>query len=234
MKMEKTSNEKSSYMKTISYYGLSLNCSRRPTINDSKIGGFPYWDNTKEYPTDEKGMPMKLLCQINFSKHRMAKPLPYQGLLQFFISNSQGLYGYDPECPNVQKNFRVVYHASIDKAINKRIIAKQGYPYFGQSENDPLQEEFALSIKKCNSSVHNVTNDFHLLGLPYFIQTENIPANYETLLLQFPTILMPSNLNKGRKYAALWGDCGILKFFIKKGDLEKLKFDDISYHFECC
>lgn len=36
------------------------------TIFDSKFGEIPYWDFSKEFPTDSKGEKLKLLAQINF------------------------------------------------------------------------------------------------------------------------------------------------------------------------
>lgn len=105
-------------------YDLRINFTHKPSLTDTKLGGLPYWDDRQPYPPDEKGMPMALLAQINFSKHRMAKPLPRQGLLQFFISCNQGWYGYNTAEPNKQTNFRVVYHPTINSAITKRNITK--------------------------------------------------------------------------------------------------------------
>ena len=38
------------------------------TIYDSKFGGIPYWDFSKEFPTNSKGEKLNLLAQINFDK----------------------------------------------------------------------------------------------------------------------------------------------------------------------
>ena len=40
------------------------------SIYDSKFGGIPYWDFSKEFPTDSKGEKLNLLAQINFDKER--------------------------------------------------------------------------------------------------------------------------------------------------------------------
>lgn len=126
-------------------------------------------------------------------------------------------------------NFRIVYHPTIDPAINKRTISKLGYPHFGQSEEDPMHEEFALRIKKGVSTRTTYCNDrdFHLLGYPSFAQSEP-QWLYDTLLLQVPS------LRSQNGYAALWGDCGILNFFIKEDDLRNNDFHDVIYHFDCC
>ncbi|MBP5695387.1 MAG: DUF1963 domain-containing protein [Treponema sp.] len=39
-----------------------------PGLTSSKIGGIPYWPSAKEYPTDEGGKKMHLLCQLNLSE----------------------------------------------------------------------------------------------------------------------------------------------------------------------
>lgn len=252
-------------------YELRLNFTRNPTISDSKIGGLPYWDDEQPYPTDERGLPMALLAQINFSKHRMAKPLPRQGLIQFFISCNQGWYGFNPTEPNKQTNFRIVYHLTINGAITKRHIEKLHLPCLNKLEPMSLCGEYALRIRKGMSDIDATTksfnhlfekvigtlfgetlngkdwsgyiddefnceriyetffegNTFHLLGYPYFIQ-EEIQPSYDTLLLQIPSLKDSNN-----KYAASWGDNGILKFFINKDKLMNCDFSDVMYHFEC-
>lgn len=252
-------------------YDLRLNFSRRPSISDSKLCGLPYWDDKRPYPTDETGLPMALLAQINFSKHRMARPLPRQGLLQFFISCNQGWYGYDPAEPNRQKNFRIVYHPTIDGVITKRHIAKLHIPCLNHFEQSALCEEYALRIRKgasyvdaaseafnryfdnainklyglslngkdwndfvdddgCRKKINETffnENDFHLLGFPLFIQ-EEIKSDYDALLLQIPSLKDDNGKN-----VALWGDCGILKFFINKDKLMNCDFSDVMYNFDC-
>ena len=60
-------------------------------------------------------------------------------------------------------------------------------------------------------------------GYPYFIG-EDIRKNdlsrqtYDTLLLQ---IISDDELD------IMWGDCGVLKFFINREKLEKLDFSDV-------
>ena len=60
-----------------------------PGLTSSKIGGTPYWPSAKEYPTDEEGKKMHLLCQLNLSECKdSCGLLPQSGILQFFISFS--------------------------------------------------------------------------------------------------------------------------------------------------
>ena len=56
------------------------------TLTSSKLGGIPYWDLKQEYPVDENGKKMQLLCQLNFSECKYCENdlLPKNGILQFF------------------------------------------------------------------------------------------------------------------------------------------------------
>ena len=60
-------------------------CQKESPITpfDSKLGGVPYWDNAKSYPTDANGRPMAMVIQINFEKHPHVDPLPQSGMLQY-------------------------------------------------------------------------------------------------------------------------------------------------------
>ena len=52
-------------------YVLAFDTESTPTIFDSKVGGLPYWDPAKTYPTDSKGNKMRLLAQINFDREKV-------------------------------------------------------------------------------------------------------------------------------------------------------------------
>ena len=72
-------------------YKIELIKDEKPTIFDSKFGGVPYWDMTKDYPFDEKNKKMMLLAQINFTKEALESDcLPKEGMLQFFINAEDG------------------------------------------------------------------------------------------------------------------------------------------------
>lgn len=79
-------------------YQLTIKENSQPDIFDSKFGGVPYWDMTKEYPTDATGNKMMLLAQINFTKAALDdERLPKEGLLQFFIASEDDVYGMDSD-----------------------------------------------------------------------------------------------------------------------------------------
>ena len=66
-------------------YQLEFDTESAPTIFDSKVGGLPYWDPAKTYPTDSKGNKMRLLAQINFDREKVESPLPPRRHVAIFL-----------------------------------------------------------------------------------------------------------------------------------------------------
>mgnify|MGYP003501103342 FL=1 len=67
-------------------YKLVIDEEQTPSIFDSKLGGIPYWDLTKEFPKDSSNQNMQLLAQINFEQITSNNSdLPQNGLLQFLL-----------------------------------------------------------------------------------------------------------------------------------------------------
>ena len=98
-------------------YALAIDRDREPGLFDSKFGGLPYWDMEKEYPVDSTGNKMMLLAQINlerlFQEVERDELLPSTGMFQFFIALDD-VYGMDFDGQGIQKNFKVVYHPSVN------------------------------------------------------------------------------------------------------------------------
>ncbi|MBQ7521926.1 MAG: DUF1963 domain-containing protein [Clostridia bacterium] len=126
-------------------YKITVDKITTPDIFDSKFGGLPYWDLTKEYPTDSKGNKLLLLAQINFDKEHLDKPLPSKGMLQFFISSFEfdDCYGVDFDHQDNQDGFRVVYHKKTDTTVTKADIEKLSIP---TDEYFPVDRELAVKI----------------------------------------------------------------------------------------
>lgn len=112
-------------------YQLEFDTESAPTIFDSKVGGLPYWDPAKTYPTDSNGKKMYLLAQINFDQDKAASPLPQSGMLQFFVGGEE-MYGLDFDHPTEQKDWRIVYHEKIDASVKAEAVEAMGIP----SNND--------------------------------------------------------------------------------------------------
>jgi TPR repeat protein len=72
----------------------------RPT--DSKMGGIPYSPAGFEYPIGSDGEPLLLLAQLNFAQLPKLEHFPQSGILQFYISVTDDMYGFDYDEPTNQ------------------------------------------------------------------------------------------------------------------------------------
>ena len=114
-------------------YQLEFDTESAPTIFDSKVGGLPYWDPAKTYPTDSNGKKMYLLAQINFDQDKAESPLPQGGMLQFFVGDDD-LYGLDFDHPTKQKDWRIVYHEKIDASVTAEAVEAMDIPVSPDNE----------------------------------------------------------------------------------------------------
>ncbi len=91
------------------------------TPYESSFGGTPYLPKDFVYPYaenyDKKGdkIPMALLAQINFEEVPRLENFPEKGILQIFINPADDMYGVDFDKPTSQKDYKIFYHADIDK-----------------------------------------------------------------------------------------------------------------------
>lgn len=117
----------------------------KTSIFDSKFGGVPYWDLSKELPTDKDGNKMAFVAQVNLSKENIDENdfLPKKGILQYFNKNDQDSLCYD------KTDFKIVYHENIDEAVTKEQVEKLDIPnvFF-------IDEEKTFSLER-NISVMN-------------------------------------------------------------------------------
>lgn len=135
----------------VTAYKLTVKVGSKPDIFSSKFGGVPYWDMTREYPMDENGNKMMLLAQVNFTKAALRdERLPEQGMLQFFIANEDDVYGLDFDDPQSQKNFRVVYHETIDGTVTGEEVRALQIPISTEDgeEYSPVFQEVEVEISK--------------------------------------------------------------------------------------
>ena len=134
---------------------------------DSKLGGIPYWDAAKPYPTDAKGRPMTMVMQVNFEEIQIphVDPLPQSGMLQFFITSDESVleegYGINFDDPTSQTNCRVVYHETINRDID--IKSLEQYPRCENLENSPVRGEYPLWALPSESCINRTCNGFDQL-----------------------------------------------------------------------
>ena len=236
----------------IEYMKMSVSTKASSLIN-SKLGGMPYLPTGAPHPRDEKGEYMLLLAQVNFSEGFFPSPFPAKGLLQFFISPSTYEHTLKTGGIVTPNYFHVRYCPII---TTENLVTDFSYLQHVQTHIFPIKKELPLSFSKNIEPVcatdYRLTNfitpqlmeqfiktehqpfpeiylqcfsgaDMKTGGYPYFIG-EDIRANepslqkYDTLLLQ---IVSDDEID------IMWGDCGVLKFFINRAKLERLDFSDI-------
>ena len=130
-------------------YQLILAPDRTPDLFDSKFGGVPYWDFAKEYPLDSNGNKMMLLAQLNFTKAALKDArLPKSGMLQFFIRSDDDCFGMNFDVPDEQKDFRVIFHETIDESVTEAQILALDIPCMIDEPNDytPVYRQSAVDF----------------------------------------------------------------------------------------
>lgn len=146
-------------------YGIRILGDKKPDLFDSKFGGAPYWDMSREYPKDADGKPMMLLAQINFTRETVVKePLPTKGMLQIFIIDDD-LYGADFDNPTKQTGFRVIYHEEIDESVTLEQVETLGMPKSTDEgiEYSPILKELAVVLQEETSCLGAETIGFDKL-----------------------------------------------------------------------
>lgn len=121
-------------------------------LTASKFGGVPYWLPETPYPVDKQGNKLLLLAQINLSEMPPLPDFPTTGLLQFLMTrNIYEMNFYDN--PTRQDDWRVVYHAEINPAIDEQSVLALNIPYAPQifdEEDDggfPVDTQYRLSFE---------------------------------------------------------------------------------------
>ncbi|OFD42250.1 hypothetical protein BWGOE2_25200 [Bacillus mycoides] len=80
------------------------------TLFESKFGGYPYLPINQEHPKDLNGQPMMLLAQLNFEEMPHIEYMPQNGMLQFFVSANDELFGADFDHPTRLSNYLPFYN----------------------------------------------------------------------------------------------------------------------------
>lgn len=121
----------------------------QPALTDSKLGGVPYWDLKKAYPADSEGKSMMMLVQINFSDlSGLDTDLPKEGMLQLFIRTDDDVMGMDFDEPASQKDFRVIFHDTVDADVTPEQVRALGITTAEENEEySPVFRTAALSFE---------------------------------------------------------------------------------------
>ena len=229
------------------------------TMFDSKVGGLPYLPRGERLPVGRSGSPLPLLAQINCEELPALENFPRKGMLQFFMSNGD-FSREDYQNPTVQSNWRVVYYPEINADIDfgedagengvaegeYRIIftpAAEGLTVedfrferaFLKHWREVFPDEQPRSMYGLRNVPHTVFyNDegeygnHKIGGYPYFAQDDpRRDDTYDTLLFQLDAD------THGDVYV-MYGDSGVINFFINHEALNRLDFSDVLWNGDCC
>lgn len=127
-------------------YSIEL-LKEKTTLFDSKFGGLPYWDLSKEYPVDKNGNKLILLAQINLEqKNFESDKLANKGMLQFFVEN-------EFDCMDKEVN-KVIYHENIDRNVTEDDIRKLNIlTTFDSGIDIIIRDEYKLNFKKVKEEI---------------------------------------------------------------------------------
>ena len=237
--------------------GIRLNTDTRPKIENSKFGGMPFFPKNEPFPTDGKGKPMRLLAQINFSELPGLSPFPPKGLLQFYVSEFDDLWGFDFDNRTNQKNWKVLYFENLDFES----IEKPESFFAGEWKNSPFNgAPFLLEFEKRKDYPSSPCFEYENLILPLFREIEE--GDYEDFL---EDLYLDKELGLGSKVGGfphftqsefrqetgqfedyqlllqidsqykeiMWGDMGVAGFFIRPEDLKKRDFSKVAFNWDC-
>ena len=216
------------------------------TVFDSKVGGLPYLPRGEQLPVGSDGNPLPLLAQINCEKLPALKDFPRKGMLQFFLNEA---------------DWRVVYHPEINAEIDmvedtgENGVAEGEYKmHFALSEEGLTVGDFRFereflerwreifpdeqpeSIYRLRNVPNTVFYDndseeygkHKIGGYAYFTQTDpRHDDTYDTLLFQLDTDMHDD-------VYVMYGDSGVIHFFINREALKNLDFSDVLWHGDCC
>ena len=227
----------------------------KPALTDSKFAGFPYLPKSHLHPKDSNGVFMPLLAQINFAQSPSIPLFPTEGVLQFFISTKFNQPLEEKSELLFQQDFKVRYFPFI---LNEDQLI-QDFSYLETTNNFPVHQEMKMAFhhtfEPVSASDYRRENflassklekefvcedgrtfddlyfekfmaaEHKLGGYPYFIETDT--RRDSALLKKFDTLLFQivSNDEQGIMY----GDSGIIKFFINQQNLNKRDFSSIYF-----
>ena len=203
----------------------------KPTIFDSKVGGFCYIPHDENFPCDSNGNQLRLLAQIDCSQVNL-EDFPKSGLLQFWILNSESC-GYDLKNPRKQDGFRVIYYSEIDKTVTEQeVISKFIENRYDDEVFFPVKKEcgmlFTPEIDFDNKEDESEDACHQIGGYPCFVGFESlkkIKKKHDFLLFQLDMDFWDDD-----ELIICWENAGIGNFFINSKKLKKLDFSDVWYN----
>ena len=188
----------------------------------SKLGGNPNLPDSIAWPVNPQGIPLDFLAQIYCPDLPGGLGLPDTGTLFFFYDAEEMPW----EGEGDEKRYRAVIYTL--ESLPEATRSSGGRPPFGevfltfeQMETFPPDDD---SFEE-NDDKDTVERDAHhqMLGYPIYIQDKDM-APGKILLLQLDT---------DDDTGWMWGDMGMIYFWIAPQELDARNFDDVRLILEC-
>lgn len=243
----------------VSYVGIKATPVETMKLEQSKFGHYPKLPAGFAYPKDEAGNYLYPLAQINFSEVPALSGYPSSGLLQFYISVHDDVFGIDFEDNQSQKKFRVLYfeeHEVEDHQTDFSFLQE-----VMSMDSSPVYKPHALNF--------SVKDEYIGLGDAGYENNagkvvQQIADKYPAIKEELEESLYDEFSNSGHKIGGyafftqedprlyddikqhyilllqidtddeiMWGDSGVANFFIHPGDLAKKDFSKVIYNWDC-
>lgn len=224
----------------------------------SKFGGLPYLPSGTAYPRDPAGQPLFLLAQINFAETPPLASFPTSGILEFYISGTDTVYGASFNDLTNQAGFRVLYFR--DPVQDEAQLVTEFAP-FPPEPILPLEGPCALTFQLRQEPISTYDYQFEakllgrdkpgwdettralsepyerlfpslghkLGGYPFFVQTDpRLSKKY-----QDRDYVLLFQMDTDSEAGIMWGDAGVGGFFIREQDLLAKDFSRLLYSWDC-
>ena len=224
-----------------------------PSLTDSKFAGYPYLPKSHLHPKDSNGEYMPLLAQINFAQFPHEPQFPKKGLLQFFLSHrfnqplekkvellfqqdfkvrffstilEEHQLVHDFSHLNIDSKFPIQKEMKLEFHQQREPVSASDYRREKLLQSSILENKFMSNDERTFEEIYFekfLAAEHKLGGYPYFIEYDTrrdsaFVKKFDTLLFQ-----IVSNDEQGIMY----GDSGIIKFFINQQDLKNLDFSTV-------
>lgn len=212
----------------------------------SRIGGQALVSATHPWPVDTAGKPMMFLAQLNLAELPPLEGHPTDGMLQFFHANDD-CYGYEEghlvrylsptDLPGTHLEGSI--ETQTDSIVGGYFEIEgqllDQLPTYEDFQTIKMPEELAdKDADFYDMTSLNPTNNIYGNGWAYFTQwdprdgSDPVPANAR-LLFQVDT-----SYDEESKVEIMFGDVGVVNFFITAEDLAEQRFDRTYFSFDCC
>ncbi|MCS5348231.1 YwqG family protein [Staphylococcus aureus] len=134
---------------------MNLKEMKEETLNQSKIGGTPFLKSFKEIPVDENNVPMILLAQINLSQlPEQQEIFPVkEGILQFWISSEDPMYGMSENLKENNINSRLVYIKEPITDLSFEEIQSHMKSIDSNNDDIPFSGAFSIEFKLTKQTI---------------------------------------------------------------------------------